>query len=337
MKLRPISLAILALFAFASCKQSTQTNTVTYSGIWNPISSPTIKFLEVGQFVNSSNGFVSGANGTFLTTADSGSTWIQRSPAPVLYGGVTIYGISFFDAMTGFAAGDQREISLTTDGGNTWNPMNTDNVPQSDLIRSLYFTSRNSGLVGTSDAYGAASGSICGSIDGGQTWNLVTSTAGGIYDINFNIPGSNGMKGVAVGRFGVSYWTVDGGGTWNAGTSDVPSSLIARTTFISATTGFAVSTAINDNVHGNILQTNDGGHTWKTVYSVPQGLTGIANNGYGTITAAGFGGVVIESTDVGTTWTQSNVGTNRWVDVRYANQHRAVLFGENGNITARDK
>jgi photosystem II stability/assembly factor-like uncharacterized protein len=341
MKIRLISLSVLALFVFASCSSnSTQSATsVTYSGVWNPTSSGTTDFLEVGQFVNSSFGFVAGTNGTTLSSSDSGTKWSLQSPAPVFSGSNagTIYGLSFFNSTTGIAVGDQRDISLTTDGGVTWNAMDEGSVPQTDLIRSVYFTSRNNGFVGTTDAYGAASGSICTSTDGGQTWNLSFSTNGGIYNIDFNIPGSNGNNGVAQGRFGVSYWTANGGTSWNAGTTDQLNSIILRSTFTSATTGFAVANAITDNVHGNILQTNDGGHTWKTVYSVAEGLTGIANNGNGTITAVGFAGTVVESTDNGTTWTSSTVGTNRWADVCYASQHRAVLFGDNGSIETRDK
>ncbi len=314
--------------------------TVITTGSWNPSSSGTSEDLVIGQFVNSTTGFVSGLAGAFLATGDAGTTWNLRSSAPVFSGTNTgaIYGLSFFDAQTGFAAGEQRDISMTTDGGLNWNPMDASNVPSTELIRSLYFIDRNTGFVGTSDAYtGGPSGSICQTTDGGQTWNPIFHTQGGIYNIDFNIPGSNGMNGIALGRYGVAYWTTDRGTTWKAGSTDQTGSLIARSTFTSATTGFAVATAIADNVHGNILRTDDAGHTWHTVYSLPLGLCGIASNGNGTITAVGFGGVIIESTDGGTTWSQSNAGTSRWIDIRYASQGRAVLFGVNGKIVTRNK
>ncbi|HET6401493.1 MAG TPA: LamG-like jellyroll fold domain-containing protein [Candidatus Kapabacteria bacterium] len=307
--------------------------------IWTPANTGTSDNLIVGQFVNSTTGFVSGANGTFLATVDAGSTWIQRTSAPVFQssiGGV-IYGISFFDASTGFAAGEQRDISETNDGGITWTAMNTDNVPQTDLIRSLYFTNRNTGFAGTTDAYAAPSGSICESFDGGQTWNKIYQTSGGIYNIDFN-SFTNNMDGVALGRFGVVYWTSNGGSSWNEGTSDQPTSLLTHSTFTSATTGFAVGAIDPGNTIGFILRTDDAGHTWHTVYtSSTLALAGIASNGAGTITAVGVDGIVVESTDGGTTWAQSFAGSSRWTDIRYASQHRAVLIGDNGNIDVRDK
>jgi photosystem II stability/assembly factor-like uncharacterized protein len=145
------------------------------------------------------------------------------------------------------------------------------------------------------------------------------------------------VNGVALGRYGVSYWTADRGYTWNAGSTDQPNSLISRSTFISATTGFAVASLLADNVHGYILRTDDAGHTWHTVQSYPLGLDGIASNGSGVITAVGFGGIVVESTDGGATWSQSNAGTSRWSDIQYASQGRAVLFGVNGKIVTRDR
>jgi len=331
--LDPVEVA--ARFHEGGWYEHADTVTVTQPGPWNPVTTSTTDNLVIGQFVNSTTGFVSGANGTFLATSDAGSTWSLRSPAPVLYGGVTIYGISFFDASIGFAVGDQREISETTDGGMTWNQMDASNVPQSDLIRSVYFTDRKYGFVGTTDAYAAPSGTICSTTDGGQTWNPIFSTNGGIYNIDFNIPGSNGANGVAQGRFGVNYWTTDRGTTWHPGSTDQANSLIARSTFISATTGFAVAQNLS-NSNGYILRTDDGGHTWHTVKTISLGLSGIANNGAGVITAVGFGGVIVESTDGGATWGQSFAGTNRWTDIRYVSQHRAVLFGVNGDIDVRD-
>ncbi len=356
MKLRLLSLAVLTVFTFASCRKTPTEPTppTPLSGGWTLSSSGTNQSLVVGQFVNSSAGFVGGETGVMLRTSDSGSHWSGLTPAPVFSGSVTgvIYGLSFFDASNGFVVGDQRDVDMTNDGGNTWNAMNTNNVPQTDLIRSLYFTSRNTGFIGTTDAYANPSGSICGTVDGGQTWNWVTSTAGGIYNIDFNIPGSHGLTGVAQGRYGVSYYTVDGGGTWNVGSTDQPNSLISRSTFTSATTGFAVAQSLTPNndtavslspqQFGFILRTDDAGHTWHTVYStahiaISLGLNGIANNGNGTITAVGGCGIVVESTDGGTTWTQSWTGSSLWYDIRYASQHHAVIFGVNGNIATRNE
>ena len=240
------------------------------------------------------------------------------------------------NALNGFAVGDQRTIAKTVDGGVSWNTMDASAISQTELVRSIAFANATTGYVGTTDADGYASGSIYQTLDGGLTWNPIFSTNGGIYNINF-IPGTNGEDGVALGRFGVAYWTSNGGTTWAAGTSDQPNALIARSTFLSAALGYAVAQDISDTVHGYILRTTDAGRTWSTVYSSTPALDGIDNDGQQTITAAGFGGLIIESTDAGGTWNHASAGSGRWIDVQYASQHRAVLFGANGNIDVRDK
>ncbi|HEX5316355.1 MAG TPA: YCF48-related protein, partial [Candidatus Kapabacteria bacterium] len=212
----------------------------TTDSIWTSVDASTSNDLVVGQFVNSSTGFVGGAYGVFLATNDSGATWSIRTSPTIFTGSLTghIYGLSFFDANHGVAAGDQNDISITSDGGNNWTLVDASNLPQTDLIRSLCFTNRNTGFVGTSDAYANPSGSICRSNDGGQTWSApIISTGGGIYNIDFNTL-SNNQNGVATGNYGVVYWTNDGGTTWNPGTSDLSTGIIIRTTFMTATTAF---------------------------------------------------------------------------------------------------
>ncbi len=288
----------------------------------------------IGQFVNSTTGFASGVGGAFLASADGGSTWALKHAAPT---SGAIYGVSFLSATTGFAAGDVLALSETTNGGASWQAINTSNISSTDRIRALYFTDQNTGFIGTANADGSSNaGSICQSTDGGQTWNPIIATSNGIYNINF-IPGTNGQNGVALGRSGVAYWTADGGMTWTAGTSDQPNAIISRSTFLSAALGYAVALDNSDTVNGYVLRTIDGGQTWTTVYSCSPALDGIDNDGNETITAAGYGGVIVESTDAGGTWNHSNAGSSRWVDVRYASQHRVVLFGANGDIDTRDK
>lgn len=313
--------------------------------IWTPVDASTSNDLVVGQFVNSTTGFVGGAYGVFLATNDSGATWSIRTSPTIFTGSLTghIYGLSFFDANHGVVAGDQRDISITSDGGNNWAIVDASNLPQTDLIRSLYFTNRNTGFVGTADVYANPSGSICRSNDGGQTWSApIISTGGGIYNIDFNTL-SNNQNGVATGNYGVVYWTNDGGTTWNPGTSDLSTGVIIRTTFMTATTAFAVGYV--DDTHGYILRSDDGGHSWRTIKTVPYGLSGIASNGNflqtdaspRRITAVGNGGAIIESTDGGVSWSTSFQGSSRLYDIRYSSHTRAVIFGVNGMIAVRNQ
>jgi photosystem II stability/assembly factor-like uncharacterized protein len=346
-RILPFSMAVVAILSglsFNSCKkQITEVDTVTKydtiythcpgdSSTWINRSTGTSNDLVIGAF-RGNTGYVAGGHGTVLATNDAGNTWQMVSSVPIFEpssGPGTVYGLSFSNASTLFAAGDQRVVTGSSDGAMNWNMMNTAAVRFGDVIRSLAFVSPTNGFIGTSDAYAAPSGTICATTDGGQSWEPVFNTNGGIYNIDFN-----GANGVATGRFGVNYWTNDYGATWHPGSSDVPNAMLYRTTFTSATTGFAVATM--SATEGAILQTTDAGHTWTTIKSVPAGLQGIASNGNGTITAVGFNGAIVESTDGGATWMQSNAGTNHWLDIRYVNASRAVIVGANGQIFTRDK
>ncbi|GEM_PF-1720082 len=307
---------------------------------WTPVSAVTSDNLVIGQFVGSKIGFVGGEYGVVLATNDSGATWSVRGSAPIFTGSLTgnIYGLTFFDAQNGIVAGDQHDISVTADGGFTWQTIDASSLPQSDLIRSMCFTSGTTGFIGTSDYLAGPSGSICQTNDGGQTWNPIFYTNGGIYNIGFN-SFTNNRSGVATGRDGVVYWTTDSGTSWHTGSSDEPNSVIYKTTFTSATTGFAVASAplTGTPMTGYLLSTSDGGHSWTTIKTIAGGLIGIAANGAGTITAVGSGGTIVESTDGGTTWSQSIAGSNDWRCVLYLTPHRALLFGANGAIDVRER
>jgi len=346
-RILPLGMAMAAIvsgLSFNSCKkQVTEVDTVVKydtiythcpddSSTWINRSTGTSNDLVIAAF-SGNTGYVSGQHGTMLYTNDAGTTWQLVSSVPVFEpssGPGTVYGLTFSSPSTLFAAGDQRVVTGTSDGALSWMMMNTAALPGGDLIRSLAFVNSTNGFLGTSDAYAAPSGTICATTDGGQSWEPVFNTSGGIYNIDFN-----GPIGVAQGRFGVNYWTDDYGSNWHSGSSDVPNAMLYRSTFTSSTTGFAVATV--SPTQGAILKSTDAGHTWVTIKSVSVGLQGIASNGNGTITAVGFSGAIIESTDGGATWMQSNAGTNRWLDVRYVNASRAVIVGANGQIFTRDK
>jgi photosystem II stability/assembly factor-like uncharacterized protein len=344
-RILPIGVAMMAIvsgLSFNSCKkQTTEVDTVVRydtiythcpddSSTWIRRSTGTTNDLVISTY-SGNTGYVGGTQGVMLQTMDAGNTWQTVTSVPTYsatYG--TVYGLTFAGSSLLVAAGDQRVVAESSNGGGSWASMDASTVPFSELIRSIYFVSSTTGYVGTSDAYAGPNGTICRTVDGGQTWSPIFTTAGGIYNIDFH-----GTNGVAQGRFGLNYWSNDNGATWHLGSSDVPNAMIYRTTFTSATTGFAA--ALDNESVGYILQTTDAGHTWHTIKTVNHGLQGIASNGAGVITAVGFAGDIVESTDGGATWNESMASSNRWIDIRYVNSHRAVIVGAGGQIFTRDK
>jgi photosystem II stability/assembly factor-like uncharacterized protein len=303
--------------------------------VWILRNSGTSENLVSGVF-SGSLGYLGGSNGVMVRTNDAGDNWQLKASAPIFnssFGPGAVYGLALTGLInTLFAAGDQRVIVRSSDGANSWASINTGAIPGTDLIRSIYFVDSVIGFVGTSEAFAAHSGSIGKTTDGGQTWVTTNTTLGGIYSLYFN-----GANGVALGRYGVCYWTDDRGNTWNTGSSDRPDAIIFQATFTGTTTGFAAASEITSSATGYILKTTDGGHTWSTIMTVPYGLQGLASNGNGKITAVGLGGHVVESIDGGVSWNISAVGSNRWRYANYVTPTRLVIAGANGQIATRDK
>ncbi|HEY1756003.1 MAG TPA: YCF48-related protein, partial [Bryobacteraceae bacterium] len=130
--------------------------------------------------------------------------------------------------------------------------------------------------------------------DGGETWQSVSSPAGGLNAISF----VDALHGWAVGLSGTILATTDGGETWR--TQPAPTKEELRSVrFTSARRGWAVG------FDDSILTTEDGGATW--VDTTPKGYTGIglqsvyfvdANRGW----IVGSQGTLMVTTDGGATW-----------------------------------
>jgi photosystem II stability/assembly factor-like uncharacterized protein len=338
-------LVIASSLSLNSCKTTTETNydtvyvhdtvfvrdsgTGNHSTSWSYRQSGTSSGLVISQFLSPNLGYVAGENGVVLKTTDVGNTWRALTS---VYGGGTLYGVSFTSEMNGFTIGDGSNVHHTTDGGMTWSDYS---LPTSKVLRCICFVNPMLGFVGTADPRSSPpgyEGEIYRTTDGGDSWDLVKS----IYDGSFyNIQFATATNGIATGKFGTTYWTSDAGTTWISGSNDAPNAQFTHTAFTTATDGFAV--AASDPDHGVILRTTDAGHSWTTIKTIPYQLQGIAipsNNSI--ITAAGFYGNLLESTDNGTTWTESKLGTDRWMDLTYGSATRAIMIGSLGHIVTRD-
>ena len=117
--------------------------------------------------------------------------------------------------------------------------MDDSNFSTFDLVRSLYFVDSMNGFVGTADYMAAPSGHIGKTTDGGQTWTQYFATQGGIYMLYFN-----GTNGLAMGRFGVCYWSNDRGTTWNRGSTDQANAIMFHVAFTTPTIGFATASEV---------------------------------------------------------------------------------------------
>ena len=134
-------------------------------------------YLRSVEFINESIGFAGSLNGVLLRTEDGGENWteIQDSVHMGLEGicglshvGNTVYGVGVWNHPAYFIK--------STDQGITWTY--TDLSAYASGMVDCHFVNENIGFVaGTIDHVG---GVILKTIDGGETWEIVCETLGGI-------------------------------------------------------------------------------------------------------------------------------------------------------------
>ncbi len=115
------------------------------------------------KFLNSSLGFVAGANGTVYKTIDGGINWVKLINVPVFAADKSIKSLAIADANTIYASGDQALVMKTTDGGNSWTLCNTG-------LPTLYANYPKLLTYDASQALLFSSGTVYSTNNGGASW-----------------------------------------------------------------------------------------------------------------------------------------------------------------------
>ena len=89
-------------------------------------------------FVNESQGWTVGLNGTIVATRDGGATWPPRTSGTTSQ----LQGVWFVSETTGWVAASDGTILGTRDGGTTWAAQNSGN---SNGLQGLYFVNPTTG------------------------------------------------------------------------------------------------------------------------------------------------------------------------------------------------
>lgn len=193
-------------------------------------------------------------------------------------------GVWFTDSVTGYVVGANGSMLKTTDGI-SWFPIS---VSANDDFNSVVFVNDSTGfVVGTYGIYKTS--------NSGNTWNLYTSAAR-LWDVFF----ATQLVGYACGDSGVLYKTLDCGTTWNILPTSDPGSSYRGLYFLSADTGYIVSSVL----FGSVMRTVDGGVNWV---SVSGNLTGARDDVWFTDQNHGYivaspGGSVVTTIDGGNNW-----------------------------------
>jgi len=263
------------------------------------------------------------------------------------------------DSLQAMAAGDNGTMVRTLNGGATWS---STAITAKSVVRDLAFTDHTTGwLVGQNTA---GAGLCMKSVNSGDSWAALSSSAGGILYANamasaaigWNV-GSLGViektvngggswtaqysaagqtfrdvvfvnpdTGWVVGETGVILKTVNGGGLWSSQISGV-TSIIHGVDFIDGSQGWAVTG------DGKVLHTRNGGALWSSAPVSPQALHAIDFADAGNGVAVGQGGRIYRTRDGGATWTLEASGVTVGLNaVCMINAYAGWIAGDGGTI-----
>lgn len=134
----------------------------------------------------------------FLKTTDGGYSWKDMTDTSIMEKGYYNAACYFLNANTGFYGGI-NSIYKTLDGGVTWIKMNTPQIGESGLLEqyfpnNIFFINAQFGWAVCSYAIDAGFGMK--TLDGGQNWEICTSTGStDLWDVHFINNQTGGMVG----------------------------------------------------------------------------------------------------------------------------------------------
>ncbi len=240
----------------------------------------------------------------------------------------------FINKDTGWVVNVDGYIYKTTDGGNSF----TTQLHQSATsFRCVGFANETKGWCGN---LGTGSWSpttdtmpLYQTLDGGSTWQAVTTISGPLPKGICGISVVNDMVVYAVGRVGGPCYilkTTDGGATWTSYDFDPPAHYLIDCHFFSPDTGLVAGctgTSFNDEKYA-VWYTTDGGSNWQLVYHDSTTFIGHCwkinfpsrNVGYVSV-EAGCSTCdtvpVLKTTDGGMTWQKKNWNTSFTTNFAY--------------------
>ena len=280
-------LAFLSTLLLAAASLQAQTWVTQTSGVTEALNSV--------YFVDQSNGYIVGNNGSVFKTTDGGAHWVSVLSTQQLF------SVHFTDVNTGYAVGNSGTIIKTTNGGANWTTQTS----------NTYFTLNGVGCASASVCFavGAVRTSITNlssptalvtTTNGGATWTVQANGLANkfLYAVDF----ADANNGYAVGDSGSILKTTNSGTSWTpqtSGTTFKLTSVKAVNASVAYAVGYNATTLIPV-----ALKTTNGGTTWaQLTTNIPTlGLfDGVsfsdANNGY--ISSSNY---VLKTTDGGSTW-----------------------------------
>lgn len=256
-------------------------------------------------FTSIDTGYATSFTSVYKTT-NGGLNWIKKS-LPTL----RAFSVDFRNSTTGIICGSDGMLFETTDSGNNWLPL-TDTIQRTRYV-DLFFQNDSTGLILSKQCCYGSYGITCRimrTTDGGLTLDTVatfpiTIFVGNLIALSF----MNDSVGIAT-MVGTYAKTTDGGLTWSILSLPFSFSAIDIQLF-NDSLAFAVGN------YGKIAKSTDGAVNWMvtTLPAYPSATLEsvfFINDSIGFIsgkTSVGASpGLILKTTDRGTTWSSSIVG-----------------------------
>jgi uncharacterized protein (TIGR03437 family) len=273
----------------------------------------------------------------FLKSTDSGANWSVVSKPTFSYtsGNAGLLAIDAVKTNVLYTMAADEGLEVTTDGGVTWTAPTipkpagsaTRGTPNQPGLDGVAADPNHSGVVyvvGGNLSFHPGKGYLLKSSDFGNTWTLLTSTAGFGNRIFINPKNSQEIYGSSTGTVvGCSdpnggqcgiYKSTDGAQSWTE--LNIPESVVQNVAF-DVTQGLVYAAAYDGLEDANVYTSADGGNTWKTDFPdstaiVPSvGMQVVRADPNAASTAYVIGpsdtNVVSKTTNGGATWTAVSV------------------------------
>jgi photosystem II stability/assembly factor-like uncharacterized protein len=294
------------------------------SAQWVPQNSGTGDFLYQIHFLNKDTGFVTQETGVIRRTINGGANW------NIIYSGVNdVYHLSFCSPLNAIGSG-YGQILNTWDGGQNWTVQYSES---GYVFSSVSFPSAIAGYV---SAAGSNTSKIIKTIDGGDSWSVVDTliSSARISGIQF----INQDTGFAVFEilplFGRTY---DGGVNWTYDTIPSIGSSFYGLHFSSQGIGYLCGDG------GEVFKTTDFGYNWSDVTDPNNSLPlysihfTSADTGYVVGGDGWSSGVILKTTNGGTTWTNTPFLSQTYNSVFFPTSNVGYTCGTGGSIRKYDQ
>ncbi|MFW6219285.1 MAG: WD40/YVTN/BNR-like repeat-containing protein [bacterium] len=247
------------------------------------------------HFINENVGFGAVSNaGVLLKTTDGGNNWTVISS--INFSGIDLYDVQMVGVNTLYVAGQFSSFWKSTNQGNTFNGKTLlGNIE----IPTIKFVDANNGFVGGIGG-GFGENTFNKTTDGGDTFtstDTLQTRSVDFWDINL---------GIRTTSAGVVLRSTNGGTVWqeNVISGDINDAVLNDVNFASSNVVYMATG--NDLTEPKIVwKSIDGGENWvKLPTNTTATLTSIYAITEDVVIVVGFNGVILRSTNGGSTWTK---------------------------------